>query len=77
MRSLHSTRAAMKDKTTSLPPLFRQTMMDGPVFSGSPPPMQPLDGAAPPPSPGSDDDEPHHRYRTIWLSDIHLGTSGA
>ncbi len=79
MRLLHSTRAAMKLKTTSLPPLFRQTVMDVPSFTGSPPtPQQPLhdDPTAPPSSASLPDDEPQHRYRTIWLSDIHLGTSG-
>ncbi|MEJ0003419.1 MAG: UDP-2,3-diacylglucosamine diphosphatase [Pararobbsia sp.] len=70
----------MKSKTTSLPPLFRQTVMDVPSFSGSPPapgsgPLPRHDDPAEPSDPQGDD-EPQHRYRTIWLSDVHLGTSG-
>jgi UDP-2,3-diacylglucosamine pyrophosphatase LpxH len=76
MRSSHFTHAAMKLKTTSLPPLFRQTVMDGPAHSGSPPPINRSGDAPPPGDAGNDDEEPHHRYRTIWLSDTHLGTSG-
>ncbi|WP_296653382.1 UDP-2,3-diacylglucosamine diphosphatase [Paraburkholderia sp.] len=39
------------------------------------PPQSPLKGD-PSPGPHDDDHPTPHRYRTIWLSDIHLGTNG-
>lgn len=43
-------------------------------MNASLPPMFPLDL---PPRPRDDDDGlPSHRHRTIWISDIHLGTPG-
>ncbi|WP_434662127.1 UDP-2,3-diacylglucosamine diphosphatase [Paraburkholderia sp. A3BS-1L] len=70
---------------TSATSLFRQTTgpgADPAAFHPGPgaaapalPLPLPLNGA---PSPAAhDDDHPApHRYRTIWLSDIHLGTNG-
>ena len=68
----------MKFKTTSLPPLFRQTVMDAPPFSGAPAGSAPRrdDLSAPTSTASLGDEEAQHRYRTIWISDIHLGTSG-
>jgi UDP-2,3-diacylglucosamine pyrophosphatase LpxH len=72
----------MESKPASLPPLFRQTGFDSNPL-GSLPPLTP---PALPPSLGrpdsadddddDDDGKTKHRYRTIWISDIHLGTSG-
>ncbi|WP_321866306.1 UDP-2,3-diacylglucosamine diphosphatase [Paraburkholderia tropica] len=73
----------MAQKTTATP-LFRQTSGPG----ADPAAFHPGPGAAslnPPPLPfqgdtspdAHDDDHPAPtRYRTIWLSDIHLGTNG-
>jgi len=70
---------------TSATTLLRQTTGPGaePVglhpapgsLSSLTPPARPLDGASPP-SPHDDDHPNPHRYRTIWLSDIHLGSGG-
>ncbi|WP_144155806.1 UDP-2,3-diacylglucosamine diphosphatase [Paraburkholderia sp. BCC1885] len=73
------------DPKTSATSLFRQTgpSVDPVAFrpdsasfgAGLPLPLPPL---SPESQPGrhDDDHEEPHRYRTIWLSDIHLGSSG-
>ncbi|PXW22669.1 UDP-2,3-diacylglucosamine diphosphatase [Paraburkholderia caballeronis] len=67
---------------TSATSLFRQTtgpgtdpvgFHPGPNLSSLTPP---LDTDSPSPAPQDDDHPAPHRYRTIWLSDIHLGSSG-
>ncbi|GAB6848947.1 UDP-2,3-diacylglucosamine diphosphatase [Paraburkholderia kururiensis] len=73
---------------TSVSSFFRQTGQGGePVAftpgapAGSlplpPQPPHPLTHQNAPDAPQHDDDHPaSHRYRTIWLSDIHLGSNG-
>ena len=69
----------MESKPVSLPPLFRQTGSDSnplgapPILSKQIPPTGLTRSAN---SDEDDDGEALHRYRTIWISDIHLGTSG-
>jgi len=73
------------DPNTSATSLFRQTgpSVDPVAFrpdsvpfgNGLPLPLPPLSSDTQPGRPDDDHEEPH-RYRTIWLSDIHLGSSG-
>jgi UDP-2,3-diacylglucosamine pyrophosphatase LpxH len=61
-------------KTSSLPPLLRHAGLDGaPSFRAA---AQPLEPSAPAAGTDDADEQAQHRYRTIWVSDLHLGTSG-
>jgi len=68
----------MESKSISVPPLFRQaglaSELPGARTTALPPSFVPpqinTNG------PLLDDESATHRYRTIWISDIHLGTSG-
>jgi hypothetical protein len=74
------------DPNTSATSLFRQTgpSVDPVAFrpdsasfgNGLPLPLPPLSSDTQPGGRPDDDHEEPHRYRTIWLSDIHLGSSG-
>jgi UDP-2,3-diacylglucosamine pyrophosphatase LpxH len=67
----------MESKPVPPSPLFRQTGPETGPQDTAPSlgrfALPPTDSTAPTPP---DDDEATHRYRTIWISDIHLGTSG-
>ena len=68
----------MESKTISVPPLFRQaglaSELPGARTAALPPSFIPpqINNSGP----ILDDESATHRYRTIWISDIHLGTSG-